>query len=192
MIHGVVVLELVKLQVLVQRVQLVIGEVLAKKLGQFLHHGLLVGLQLLEPDVFQVGVIKMLGTILNLWLITINMTLHVSQTFKSYPEVLKVIAIWSVALAVQLGILNEVGILVEAVGRKHFLVVEEGHGRVLGVPGAENNLRGIKQVWRQHRKRQMGLDDALACEAGAELDRVGVELGHPKKVETFNENETGT
>ena len=78
------------------------------------------------------------------------MLLKEQKRFNPYPEVLKVIAIWSVALTVQLGILDEVSILVKAVGREYFLMVEEGHNRVLGVPGAENNLRGVKEVGRQH------------------------------------------
>ena len=60
-IHGVVLLQLVKLEVFVQGVHLVVGEVLAEELSQLVDDPLLVGLQLFEPDVLQVGVIKVLG-----------------------------------------------------------------------------------------------------------------------------------
>ena len=62
-------------------------------------------------------------------------------------------------------------------------MVEEGHDRVLGVPGAVDHFRCVKQVGRQHRQRQMGLDDAGALEIRGELDRISIEAGHPVKHE---------
>ena len=101
------------------------------------------------------------------------------QITAAYPEVLKVVSVGDVALAVQLGVLVEVRALVEAVGREDLLVVEEGDDGILGVPGAEDDLRGVQEVGRQHRERQVRLDDALALKVGGELHRVGVEPGHP-------------